>query len=99
MKKITFYKSMIGGKFEQAQGYYYKAKNGLEFAIHGGNKIGCDWCVTELTTGLSCSTLGGRTIKIAVEQVEQISKSVAYALAHIDHSMFIEQIAKLQATA
>ncbi len=99
MKKINFYKSMIGGKFEQAQGYYYKAQNGLEFAIHGGNKAGCDWCATELTTGLSCSILGGRTIKNAIEQVEQKASSVAYALTHIDHSKFIEQIAKLRATA
>lgn len=99
MKKITFYKSMIGGKFEQAQGYYYKAKNGLEFALHGGNKSGCDWCATELSTGLSVPILGGRTIKNTIEQLEQKASSVAYALSHIDHSKFIEQIAKLRATA
>lgn len=97
MKKITFYKSMIGGKFEQAQGYYYKAQNGLEFAIHGGNKYGCDWCATELTTGLACPILGGRTLDKTAQQVEQIADKIAHFFERVDCSKFTEQITKLKA--
>lgn len=76
MKKITFYKSMRDGTQREATGYYYKAQNGIEFAI---DRI-CDWqnyCATELSTGLAAPILGGKTIKETCEQLEQVAPAIA----------------------
>lgn len=74
MKKITFYKSMRNGKFIQDSGWYYKAVNGLEVVLHGGDK-GWHWCATELTTGWSIPILGAKTLKETAQQIETIANS------------------------
>lgn len=94
MKKIIFYKAMRNGQFEPSQGYYYKAQNGSEFAIHGNSG---DWGATELTTGMYCG-IYGKTIEDACKQVEQRANSFVYAITHIDCSKYINQIAQLRAT-
>lgn len=88
MKKIKYVKALKDNKFEMSDGYYYKDRNGIEYAIDSDTHY-----VTELSTG--CLVIVQKdTIKNQKENIENYSVSVMNTLSSRSCKKKIELINK-----